>query len=307
MPRAARKKSEDAVYHIMSRSISEKDLFLCDEDKDYYLSLLKKYCDKCHCKVYAYCLMDNHVHIYFDPCGFDISAFMRHLNTAYVAYFNRKYQRHGHLFQGRFASVMIDNDTYSLTLTAYIHNNPKDIPGYEGREEHYKYSSLGIYTGKRKDLEGIVDTEYILSLFSNDLEAARQKYKLFVISMKDTGIIKEVDENIIKAYTENIYKSEKKIILRNRVPEDIIEEISKVLGESSMEAIRAKYSREAANFRAFTVYIMRTLCGYTYGSICEFIGNMSFSGITRLVNEGYRLFKEKDEYKKAFAYIIQAA
>ena len=84
MPRAARKKSDESMYHIMCRSISEVNLFQCDEDKDYYLSLLKRYIKKYHCRIYAYCLMGNHVHIYIDPCGFDISSFMRSLNCAYV-------------------------------------------------------------------------------------------------------------------------------------------------------------------------------------------------------------------------------
>ncbi len=307
MPRAARKKSENALYHVMCRSISERDLFPCDEDKEYYLSLLKKYCEKCHCKVYAYCLMDNHVHIYIDPCGFDISTYMRHLNTAYVSYFNRRYKRHGHLFQGRFGSIIVDNDTYSLTLSAYIHNNAKDIPGYEGREELYKYSSYGIYTGKREDTIGIIDTEYILSFFSNVPKIAKQKYRLFVISMKDTGITKKIDENIIGAYTENIYRSEKKQIVRDMIPEELVEKVSKILGERAPETLRAKYSRDAGEFRAFAVYIMRTLCGYTYKSICEYIGNMSVSGISRLVNEGYELFKERERYRNAFKSLVQAA
>ena len=73
MPRTARKKSSECKYHIMSRSISEVDLFRCDEDKKYYLALLKRYIDKYHCKIFSYVLMDNHVHIFIDPCGFDIS------------------------------------------------------------------------------------------------------------------------------------------------------------------------------------------------------------------------------------------
>lgn len=307
MPRTARKKSHDSIYHIMSRSISEIDLFLCDEDKDYYLALLKRYCEKCHCKIYAYCLMDNHTHLFIDPCGFDISAFMRHLNTAYVSYFNRKYKRHGHLFQGRFASVIVDNDTYSLTLSAYIHNNPKDMPGFSGREEDYKYSSFGVYTGKRKDTMGILDVQYILGLFSNDPEVARKKYKLFVSSMKDTGIIKEVDENIIKAYTENVYKSEKKLILRNRIPEELVAEVGKLLGESTPETLHVKYCRKTADFRAFAAYIMRTLCECTYADICGIIGNMSVSGVTRLINKGFVLFKKNERYRKVFSSLIQAA
>ncbi|RCX11357.1 REP element-mobilizing transposase RayT [Anaerobacterium chartisolvens] len=305
MPRAARKKSEECMYHVMSRSISEIDLFQCDEDKDYYLALLKRYKDKYCCKIYAYALMDNHVHIYIDPCGYDISLFMRCLNNAYVAYFNRKYSRHGHLYQGRFASSIVDSDTYSLTLSAYIHNNAKDLPEYAGREELYRYSSYGIYTGLRKDLEEIVDVSFILAHFGRDKKAAREKYRAFTESMRDTGIMKEVDDSIIRAYTENVYSSEKCYIVRDRTPEDIMRKVGRFLGERLEESLRRKHSRETSSNRAFVTYIMRVLCGYTYKSICKYIGNMSVGGVSRLSNEGFKLLKENMRYNNAFNSLIQ--
>ncbi|HHW30990.1 MAG TPA: transposase [Clostridiaceae bacterium] len=306
MPRTARKKSEDAVYHVMSRSISEINLFLCDEDKDYYLSLLKKYKEKFHCKIYSYILMDNHVHIYIDPCGADISSFMLSLNTAYVCYFNRKYKRHGHLFQGRFASTIVDNDTYSLTLSAYIHNNAKDIPGYKGKEEFYKYSSYGIFTGYMKDTYEIVDTEYILMMFDSDKKRAQEKYLKFVQSMKDTGIQKEVDKNIMAAYTENVYKSGKCYIIRDKTPDELLQRIGEILGEKLPWRLRAKHCRESKDFRAFSTYVIRVLCGYTYQGLCEYIGNMTVSGISRLSNEGFKLLKEQKRFQRAFNLLIQA-
>jgi len=306
MPRSARKKSEEAKYHVMSRSISEVDLFRCDDDKDYYLSLLKRYKEKFHCKIYSYVLMNNHVHIYIDPCGFDISIFMRCLNNAYVSYFNKKYNRHGHLFQGRFASTIVDNDTYSLTLSAYIHNNPKDLPGYAGREECYRYSSYGIYTGYRQDIDGIVDTEFILSQFGKDESTARQKYRNFTESMKETGIMKEVDESIMRSYCDNVYNSGKQFIIRKKTPEEVIYIVGRFLGKRTPENLRAKYCRETSKARAFITYLMRVICGYSYRNICEYIGNMSISGISRLTNIGYRLIVDEAKYRNIFNSLVQA-
>ncbi|HHW31696.1 MAG TPA: transposase [Clostridiaceae bacterium] len=304
MPRVARKKSNDAMYHVMSRSISEINLFQCDDDKSYYLMLLKRYKEKYHCKVYSFILMDNHVHIYINPCGADISTFMHSLNTAYVIYFNKKYDRHGHLFQGRFGSTIVDNNTYSLTLTAYIHNNAKDLPGYSGKEEYYPYSSYGIYLGLIKDKFEIVDTDYVLKLFGSDKKSARQKYRSFVESMKDTGIMKEVDENIMTAYTENEYVCDKYYVIRDRSPDEILHKIGKILNEKLSEWLRLKYSREANNLRAFTVYTLRILCGYTYKELCKYIGNMSISGISRLSKEGFDLYKKNKVYKNALNSLI---
>jgi putative transposase len=306
MPRAGRKKSNESVYHVMSRSISEIDLFQCDEDKGYYLTLLKRYIEKYHCEIYAYCLMNTHVHIYINSCGFDISTFMRGLNTAYVAYYNRRYKRHGHLFQGRFASTIVDNNTYSLTLSAYIHNNAKDLPEYAGREELYRYSSYGIYTGARKDTEGIINTEFLLKLFSNDKNTSSQKYHAFTESMRDTGIMKEVDEKIMHSCTENEYRSEKQYIVRLSTHEGLVSKIGELLGVRLLEGLMAKHSREFSKIRALTTYIMRALCGYTYKKICEYIGNMSMSGISRLSNEGFKLISENKKYRSIFNSLIYA-
>ena len=93
MPRKAREKHNEAIYHIMCRSESEFLLFRESIDKDYYLGLLKKNSDKYKCSIYAFCLMDNHLHLHLDPKGFDISKFMHIMNTSYVLYYNRKYKR----------------------------------------------------------------------------------------------------------------------------------------------------------------------------------------------------------------------
>jgi REP element-mobilizing transposase RayT len=289
----------------MSRSISERDLFQCVEDKDYYMHLLKRYKEEYHCSIYAYCLMDNHVHLFINPNGFDISSFMLGLNTAYVTYFNARYGRNGHLFQGRFASTIVNDDTYALTLMAYIHNNATDLPGYAGREETYRYSSYGVYTGHRKDDRGITDTGFLLKIFSSDINNARRKCREFTCSMGGTDIMAEVDENIVRAYTENEYRDERKPLLRDEKPGGMISRIAGVLGEEVARNLCAKHIRETSGTRAFVTYILRVLCGYTYRKICEYIGNMSVSGISRLFREGFSLVNSNALYRNAFNVLLQ--
>jgi putative transposase len=305
MPRRAREKFADAIYHIMSRSISERDLFQCDEDREHYLHLLKRYKDQNHCSIYTYCLMDNHVHIFINPNGYDISKFMHGLNSAYVSYFNRRYGRNGHLFQGRFASRIVKDDAYALTLMAYIHNNASDIPGYAGREETYPYSSFGVYTGHRKDDGGIADTGYFLEIFSSDIAKARLNCREFTGSRRGTGMMAEVDENIIRAYTECEYRDERKFLLRDGKPGGMLRRIADILGEGVTVSLRAKHIRESSGTRAFVTYVLRVLCGYTYRMICEYIGNMSASGISRLVGKGFSLTGSNPMYRNAFNALIQ--
>ena len=304
MPTKARVKSEDAIYHIMSRSISEVDLFQSNEDKDYYLRLLKKYKEKYRCSVYAYCLMDNHVHIFLNPQGYDISKFMHCLNSAYVTYFNKRHGRHGHLFQGRFASRIVEDGIYAVALMAYIHNNPTDLPGYSGIEETYRYSSYGIYTGYRTDVEDIVDTEFLLGMFDKDANKARLKSIEFTRSIRGTVITEEVKDNITREYMYNEYRDDRKILVRNEKPGSMIDKIAGALGERVLIDLRSKYIRETSGSRAFVTYVLRVLCGYTYKMICEYIGNMSVSGVSRLFSEGFRLVNKNKNYQTAFNTLI---
>jgi len=305
MPRVARVKSSESIYHIMSRSISEVNLFQNNEDKSYYLALLKRYKEKYKCSIYAYCIMDNHVHMFINPNGFDISTFMHCLNSAYVSYFNRKYKRHGHLFQGRFASTIVDSNAYAVSLSAYIHNNSKDIKGYNGMEHLYPYSSYGIYLGIQNDIYKLVDKEFILSQFSKVPEKAVLLYQQFVTDMKESGMSNVIDEDIVTSYIANEYRSEKKIIARNIDPDILVKKVMKVMGIQSPLVLKNKYSRKDSYIRAFIVYTMRILCGYKFREICEYIGNITMSGITKLSMKGYYLTIHDEHCRKALKSILQ--
>ena len=148
MARNARLKLADAIYHIMCKSISEVNLFRDCEDKEMYLSLIKKYKKLYNVKIYGYCLMDNHAHILADANGADISKVMHGINFSYARYFNKKYKREGHLFKDRFKSKIVDGERYLKTVSLYIHNNPTDISEFKDCPEKYAFSSLGYILEK---------------------------------------------------------------------------------------------------------------------------------------------------------------
>lgn len=294
MPRKPREKNSTAIYHIMCRSISESELFRDDEDKDYYLKLLKINSSKYKCSVYAYCLMNNHLHIHLDPKGYDISNFMHGLNTSYVIYFNKKYGRHGHLFQERFRSRIVDSDIYNLVLSAYIHNNPKDIEGYTGREEEYKYSSYGIYLGIRKDVWKLIDMSFIRSLFGiKNKRSFIRRYKEFVSKKNEEYRIDQYDlcENVDPVETE--FTNCRRIIAREILPNKVIAYIAsrlkkiKLLSEKNTNNPNAKYS----DYKAFTAYVLRVMCGMKYRQICEYLFDITVSNCSKLCNRGYELLE----------------
>jgi putative transposase len=305
MSRIARIKSPEFIYHVMCRSMSEFNLFRDSDDKQYYLILLKKYCEKNHCSIYAYCLMDTHVHLHLDPQGFDISKFMQCVNLSYALYYNNKHKRRGPVFQNRFESRVVSSDGYNLALSAYIHLNPKDVEGYKGREFEYPFSSMGIYLGTRKDTLKLVNTGFVLGLFNsgNKMDAIKF-YSEFVFKQKDLATDKSIDK-CLKRFANNEYKSERLILYRHYKPEELVSFISEKLGFNSSNYIKLSSNREAGTLRAFSTFIIRSLCGFSYKEICRNIGNITMSGVSRLCRKGFELYKERDEFKTIFNEILK--
>ena len=120
MSRAARIKEPTAIYHVMSRSITEFDMFPDNSDKERFLDLLQESMQKFHCKIYGYCLMTNHYHLIMDTCGQDISKVMKSLNQRYVNHIKGIYKRRGSLLAERFSSKIVNTDEYMLTVSAYV-------------------------------------------------------------------------------------------------------------------------------------------------------------------------------------------
>ena len=307
MPRMAREKHSEAQYHIMCRSISEVNLFRDCADMDFYLHLVGRYTRKYKCAVYAYCLMGNHVHLYIDPRGYDISSLMHSINTTYVIYYNKKYDRHGHLFQGRFLSKIVDNDRYCLVLSAYIHNNPKDIEGYRGREEEYPYSSYGIYLGIRKDTHRLIDKSLIKGIFGiKSKKSFIRRYKEFVSKRSDMEVI-DPDDTCEEVFNlQNEYDSGRKVIVRDMKPAKVMAYIAMKL-KKSVESI-VSTDRRQNEYRAFTAYVLRVLCGMRYKQICENIFNVTISGCAELCRKGFELTEKKgSQYSVVFNELLYAA
>lgn len=292
MPRCARVKSYDSIYHIMVRSISDVPLFRENEDKDRYLNYIIKYQKKFKFKVYAYCLMTTHAHFIIDGNGADISKIMHGINQCYAQYFNIKYKRHGHVFQDRFKSKIIDTDEYLLTLSAYIHNNPTDIKKFKASPEDFKYSTLGVYLGLRDDSYNIVDEGFVMGLFSGNVKKAREDYYVLVMLANNENFKRHVEFKDEKSQ----YRSERVVIKRDFKPENIMEFIEKYMG-IERKIIRRKYSKKATKSKAISVLLMRCYCDYSFKQICEVLGRLTLSRVSKLCEIGYELAEKDEKYK----------
>lgn len=293
MPRKARVKSEECVYHVMVRSISEIKMFEEKDDKEKYIFFIKRCLKTYKFRVLAYCIMDNHAHFIIDGCGADISKVMHNINFCYAIYYNKAHHRYGHLFQDRFKSKIVFDDRYLLNLTAYIHNNPHDIKGYEDCPEKYEFSSLSTYLGLNAlDNDPLVSTCLIKSVMGKDLNMTREAYMELVRKAVEEDMVADVEFQ--NEGTD--YVSCRKIIHRNADPERII---SFICGKLNLrkERIHVKYSRDSMEAKALIMYLMRCMSNYTCREMCATIGRITQSTVSRYCAEGLNLL-EKEKYRE---------
>ena len=147
MPRQARKVSELNIYHVILRGINRQIIF--EEDNDYlqFISILKYYKNRCDFKIYAYCLMNNHIHLLIEHSSTNMETIMKKIEVKFVRWYNTKYQRVGHLFQDRYKSEPINDMRYFLTVFRYINQNPLHA-GLESVIGTYPWSSYQEYLAR---------------------------------------------------------------------------------------------------------------------------------------------------------------
>ncbi|MBX4258611.1 transposase [Clostridium estertheticum] len=300
MPRTFRLKSDESIYHIMCKSITEVNLFKNTEDKKKYLSLIKKYKTLYNFKLYGYCLMDNHLHLIIDANGSDISKVMHGINFSYAMYFNKKHERGGHLFRDRFKSIIVANDRYLKTLSLYIHNNPTDILDYKNCPEKYAFSSLSIFIGKRRDYFKLVDYGFIISLFGESIKIARKNYYNLIFMCNEEKLKQEIEFEDEKSE----YKNERITLVRNFKSADVLEFIASKMNVSKTQ-IYMKYSRNLVQAKALTVVLMRSLCNFKSSDISRTLGNITQARISMLSTIGINLIGTNKKFENIIGDFIK--
>lgn len=168
MSRTVRKKSSTGIYHVLARGINQQRIFEEEADFAAYLEVLARVKREASFTLFAYCLMNNHIHLLVSEKAVPVSQILQRIGVSYAYRFNRKYDRSGHLFQDRFKSEPVEDDAYFATLVRYIHWNPVKA-GICERPEQYPWSScrgLGRADGlvDEADLFDIVPRAEIVAL-----------------------------------------------------------------------------------------------------------------------------------------------
>ena len=200
MPRFPRIHFEGALYYIRTKADYKLDLFRDDPDRTYYISLISDYKARYNFKLYSLALIADETHLLIEPSSdFTISQIMHDINANYTKYYNKKYERKGHLFKERFKAILIEKESCLLEMTRYIHRivlkeNP--LP----RLDTYRWSSYPCYTKTPIDANIClnIDCDEVLSLFSQASEARSKLYQEFV---------EKADRDELSAFSKRLYRT----------------------------------------------------------------------------------------------------
>jgi len=197
--RQARVLSNTGIYHIILRGNGRKNIFLDREDKQRFLDGLQVKQREINFLIYAYCVMDNHAHLAMNTCNNNLSLIMKGIAIRYASYFNWKYSRVGHVFQDRFKSEIIENESYLMSVVRYIHNNPVKARIVDNPFD-YEWSSFRKYL--KPIHETWFDKKLVLDAFANEPEAAITEFLRFSMESDHSKFLECDDEKTIRTLKE---------------------------------------------------------------------------------------------------------
>lgn len=259
MPRISRKQSKSIMktYHVLLRGINKQDIFIDNVDKSKFFKELKEAKEEFKFKLYAYAIMNNHVHLVIYDDNDKLSETMHKVETKYALYFNKKYERVGHVFQNRYKSICVETEAYLKNLVRYVLRNPQKDGICPINE--YNWSSYKEYVYK----ENITDVEFILQLFSMDMKQAVREFLEFCNSVEDRYSDAEFE-------IENTMTDEQAL--------DCIKRIVKIdlnILNNCNQKYRDKYIYEISKIRGISVKQMVRLLGIEKSNIYRIIDKMS--------------------------------
>jgi putative transposase len=192
MPRPIRIEYAGASYHVINRGNRRNQVFFSDSDYLLFIEKLDKYATLYDVIIYSYCLMPNHYHLFLKTGFANLGKFMQSFNTSFTLVMNSKYNKSGHLFQGRYKARLTETELYKNELSRYIHLNPvkimslKNTPLMELKKHlrYYKWSSYPVYLGVAKRPKWL-DPSFVLSSWGKNREEKIENYRKYV----DKGLL----------------------------------------------------------------------------------------------------------------------
>ncbi len=297
MGRPIRIEYPGALYHITSRGNEKKKIFIEDADRIKFLKILEDYHERYGIVTHCYILMDNHYHLILETPQGRLLKVMHGINSSYTGYFNRKYGRSGHLFQGRYKGILVEKDSYLLSLSRYVHLNSVRA-GLVERPEDYRWSSYRGYIGRERE-SGWMEYGWILSQFGSEKRRAQRRYKGYT----EEGLKGEEDVPFKNVYNQVILGGEEfirkikgmlkgrqlpqEIVGRKRLVESpspikVVGVVSKVFGINREEILGGGSCRHLA--RKVAIYLCQRYTGLSNEAIGRLFGGIHYSTVSKVTN-----------------------
>lgn len=297
MARALRIEYEGAFYHVISRGNEGKEIFKDKADRVKFLDYLKDQVIRYRIRVHTFCLMNNHYHLIIETPQANLAKAMQTFNTSYTVYFNHKYRRFGHLFQGRYKAILIQADQYLHHLSRYIHLNPVRLNLVQNPKD-YPYSSYRYFISNDKPPEYLT-TAFILSMFANTQSKARALYKRFVEEAigSETDIIRK---NILFGFmlgSPNFTSWVKESFLKDKVDEEIpvLKELKEKISAERITQRTEVEIKDKKLCRKISIYLTRKYTDKKLLEIAQYYGRISDAGVSGLY---HRVEEQRKKDKK---------
>lgn len=292
MARPLRVEFEGAVYHVTARGNEKRKVFFSRRDYEKFKEYLADAVAKFDVILHGYVLMTNHYHLIIETPRKNLSKIMHHINSSYTTYINVKRKRSGHLFQGRFKSIIVDKDGYLLELSRYIHLNPVRVNMVE-RPEAYPHSSYGSYTSSTKN--NLVTTGTILGMITHKPDDARDKYRSFVESALEgeigsplknvyggiiLGSVNFIEDVLGKIQDEQLEKEEtanRRSLRAALLPAEVVSSICLQYGLEAADIAGVEHN----DIRKKCIYLLKKHTGATNREIGEILGGMGASAVAK--------------------------
>lgn len=189
MARRRRYHVPGAFYHVMLRGNDGQSIFFSDEERCRMCLLIQEGVERFGHRIHAFCLMGNHIHLLVQVGDIPLSTIIHNLAFRYSQFINRRHEKIGHLFQGRFKAILLQENTYFLRLIRYIHMNPVRAHIVK-KPVVYPWSGHRAYLGHEEFVW--LTTHYALAKFEDHLGEARKKYEDYVLRQEPEDGLKEL-------------------------------------------------------------------------------------------------------------------
>jgi REP element-mobilizing transposase RayT len=282
----------NAVYHVTARGNGRGTIFFEDADRHRFLRQLCDSLEADSVLLYAYVLMDNHDHLFLETPEANLSAGMHYFNGSYTSYFNRRHDRVGHLFQGRFKGHLIEQTGYFLEVSRYIHLNPVRAK-IVVRPADYRWSSYSGYVRAAGVLPWVTYSR-VLADFGRKTTLARREYARFVRA----GVAEPVPSPFAGAFGGLLVGSERFIakmrrLLRDRPDDKALPQLAPLRSRPPLqqiaETVAAHFGHDLGEWqpgrrvddasRAVAAYLARRRFGHPAAAVAAALGFGSHGGV----------------------------